>query len=83
MWWLAQNPLTSWDNLQQFKWPYQSSCAKSHDVLIIHNEINKFRDSISTIKKAKTIVTAIKEINIDNSIQTDFSGVVHGEDHTF
>lgn len=52
-------------------------------MLIIHNEINKFRDSISTIKKAKTIVTAIKEINIDNSIQTDFSGVVHGEDHTF
>ena len=57
--------------------------AKKPDVLIVHTGNNDFQDSISTIKKLKKIVAAIKEVNKDNSIQTGFFGIVNREDHNF
>ena len=57
--------------------------AKKPDVLIVHTGNNDFQDSISTIKKSKKIVVAIKEVNKDNSVQIGFFGIVNREDHNF
>ena len=57
--------------------------AKKPDVLIVHTGYNDFQDSISTIKKSKKIVVAIKDVNKDNSVQIGFFGIVNREDHNF
>ena len=57
--------------------------AKRPDVLTVHTGNNDSQDSFSTIKKAKKIAAAIKEVNKDNSTQIDFSDVVNREDHNF
>ena len=56
---------------------------KNPDIVIIHTGTNNLQNNCNTVKKAKKLVSAVKEVDKDNSVETAFSSIINREDEDF
>ena len=53
---------------------------KNPDIVVVHTGTNDLQDNCNIVKKAKKLVSALKEVDKDNSIKIAFSGIISRED---
>ena len=51
--------------------------------MVIHTGTNDLQNSCNIVEKAKKLVSAVKEIDKDNSIKITFSSIINREDEDF
>ena len=56
---------------------------KKPKMLVIHTGRNDLPNDMNTIKKLKTVVQSIREIDVNQEIKIAFSGIINREDHNF
>ena len=56
---------------------------KNPDVVVIHTGTNDLQNNFNIVKKAKKLVSAVKEADKDNSIKIAFSSIINREDEDF
>ena len=56
---------------------------KSPDIVVIHTGTNDLQNNCNIVKKAKKLVSAVKEVDKDNSIKIAFSSIINREDEDF
>ena len=56
---------------------------KNPDIVVIHTGTNDLQNNCNIVKKAKKLVSAVKEVDKDNSIKIAFSGIINREDENF
>ena len=56
---------------------------KNPDIVVIHTGVNDLQNNCNIVKKAKKLVSAIKEVGKDNSIKIAFSSIINREDEDF
>ena len=49
-------------------------------MIIIHTGINDIQNKVNTLQKIRKVIITIKEIDVNNEVQIDFSGVIHHDD---
>ena len=59
------------------------SARKKPDIIIIHTGTNDTQNKVKTLQKVRKVITAIKEIDVNNEIQVAFSSVIHRNDQDF
>ena len=52
-------------------------------MIIIHTGTNDIQTKVNTLQKVRKVITTIKEIDVNNEVQIDFSGVIHRDDQDF
>ena len=53
---------------------------KKPDMIIIDTGTNDIQNKVNTLQKVRKVITAIKEIDVDNEIQIAFSSVILRDD---
>ena len=53
---------------------------KNPDIVIIHTGTNDLQNNCNIVKKAKKLVSAVKEVDKYNSVKIAFSSIIHRED---
>ena len=56
---------------------------KNPDIVVIHTGTNDLQNNCNIVKKAKKLVSAVKEVDKDNSIKIAFSSIINREDEDF
>ena len=56
---------------------------KIPDIVVIHTGTNDLQNNCNIVKKAKKLVSAVKEVDKDNSIKIAFSSIINREDEDF
>ena len=56
---------------------------KNPDIEVIHTGTNDLQSNCNIVKKAKKLVSAVKEVDKDNSIKIAFSSTINLEDEDF
>ena len=56
---------------------------KNPDIVVIHNGTNDLQNNCYIVKKAKKLVSVVKEVDKDNSIKIAFSSIINREDEDF
>ena len=56
---------------------------KNPDIVVIHTDTNDLQNNCNIVKKAKKLVSAVKEVDKDNSIKITFSSIINREDEDF
>ena len=57
--------------------------CKNPDIVVIHTGTNDLQNNCNIVKKAKKLVSAVKEVDKDNSIKIAFSSIINREDEDF
>ena len=52
---------------------------KNPDIVVIHTGTNDLQNNCNIVKKAKKLVSAVKEVDKDNSIKIAFSSIINRE----
>ena len=52
-------------------------------MIIIHTGTNDIQNKANTLQKVRKVITTIKEIDVNNEVQIDSSGVIHRDDQDF
>ena len=53
---------------------------KNPDIVIIQTGTNDLQNNCNIVKKAKKLVSAVKEVDKYNSVKIAFSSIIHRED---
>ena len=56
---------------------------KNPDIVVVHTGTNDLQNNCNIVKKAKKLVSALKEVDKDNSIKIAFSSIISREDEDF
>ena len=56
---------------------------KNHDIVVIDTGTNDLQNNCNIVKKAKKLVSAVKEVDKDNSRKIAFSSIINREDEDF
>ena len=56
---------------------------KNPDIVVIHTGANDLQNNCNIVKKAKKLVSAVKEVDKDNSRKIAFSSIINREDEDF
>ena len=56
---------------------------KNPDIMVIHTGTNDLQDNCNIVKKAKKLVSAVKETDKDSSVKIAFSSIINREDEDF
>ena len=56
---------------------------KNPGIVVIHTGTNDLQNNCNIVKKAKKLVSAVKEVDKDNSIKIAFSSIINREDEDF
>ena len=56
---------------------------KDPDIVVIHTGTNNLQNNFNLVKKGKKLVSAVKEVDKDNSIKIAFSSIINREDEDF
>ena len=56
---------------------------KNSDIVVTHTGTNDLQNNCNTVKKAMKLVSAVKEVDKDNSIKIAFSSIINREDEDF
>ena len=56
---------------------------KNPEIVVIHTSTNDLQNNCNIVKKAKKLVSAVKEVDKDNSIKIAFSSTINREDEDF
>ena len=56
---------------------------KNPDIVVIHTGTNDLQNNCNIVKKAKKLVSAVKEVDKDNSRKIAFSSIINREDEDF
>ena len=56
---------------------------KNPDIVVIHAGTNDLQNNCNIVKEAKKLVSAVKEVDKDNSIKIAFSSIINREDEDF
>ena len=59
------------------------SASKKPDMIIIHAGTNDIQNKVNTLQNVKKVITAIKEIDVNNEIQIAFSSAIHCDHQDF
>ena len=57
--------------------------CKNSDIVVIHTGTNDLQNNCNIVKKAKKLVSAVKEVDKDNSVKIAFSSIINCEDEDF
>ena len=56
---------------------------KNPDIVVIDTVTNDLQNNYNIVKKARKLVSAVKEIDKDNSVKIAFSSIMNREDDDF
>ena len=56
---------------------------KNPDIVVIHTVTNDLQNNYNIVKKARKLVSAVKEIDKDSSVKVAFSSIMNREDDDF
>ena len=59
------------------------TARKKPDMIIIHTGANDIQNKVNALQKVRTVITTIKEIDVNYEIQIAFSSVIHRDDQDF
>ena len=59
------------------------TARKKPDMIINQTGINDIQNKVNTFQKVRKFITAIKEIDVNNEVQIDFSGAIDRDDQDF
>ena len=59
------------------------TARKKPDMIIIHTSTNDIQNKVNTFLKFRKVITTIKEIEVNNEVQSAFSGIIHRDDQDF
>ena len=48
------------------------SARKKLDLIIIHTDTNDIQNKVNTLQKVRKVITTIKEIDVNNEVQSTF-----------
>ena len=56
---------------------------KNPDIVVTHTGTNDLQNNCNIVKKAKKLISAVKEVDKDNSMKIAFSSIISREDEDF
>ena len=77
---IRPHPGTSMEELNDHIKP---AIRKNPDIVVIHTGTNDLENNCNIVKSAKELVSAVKEIDKDNSLKVAFSIIINREDEDF
>ena len=72
-----------WASAEDLNDHIKPAIRKNPDIVVIHTGTNDLQNNCNIVEKAKKLISAVKEVDKDNSVKIAFSSIINRGDEDF